>query len=177
MRALTVGAVVGLLGFLPVTSIYAQTATPTRGRIDRTVNVQEFSDFTFYLPDEADTISVYVQWSNNAVVVVDDVSLLCLRGQDGIYGNEDDDVTFNSSRQTSYEIERGRLWYTTTTRSQRCWLTLDFQHYEQYDRSARARFTIILSERDTTEGTWEVASSADLQQFNMKRQRLHAPGS
>lgn len=175
MGARVVGSAVlaASLAVLPL-DVEAQTVTSTNGRIDRTIDVMEFDDFTFYLPDEAKVISIYAQWFNGQVVVVDDVTLLCLYGPDGVLGveDEDDDLTFSNNRHTSYKVIPGKLWYTTTVSGQRCWLRMDFEHSEQYNRSASARFTIILSESGTTEGGWPSASSLELQMLDAKRQQI-----
>ena len=153
---------------IPAADVLAQR--PIRGgRLVRTIDVRNFDDFEIYLPNDTTEISVYAQWTNNGVVVVDDVSFLCLYGPNGEIGGEDDDLTISRSRQTSYTTSRGRFWHTTTVSGQRCWLTLDFQHREQYDRSARARFTIILNTMQATEGTWRRASLRDMELFNQKR--------
>lgn len=164
-RTCIVAALITVLG----PAVLAQVATPTRGRIDRTIDVQGFDDFEFYLPNGTTEISVYAQWSNNRVVVPSDFTLICLAGPDGTPGEEDDDVVISDSRQTSYKVTRGRLWYTTTVSGQPCLLTLDFKHHEDDDRSARAKITIILSEKATTEGAWISTSSSDLQRMEQKR--------
>ncbi|MDE0002032.1 MAG: hypothetical protein OXQ29_05020 [Rhodospirillaceae bacterium] len=160
-------AVVAVVAILP---LHVAAQTPTRGRVDRTIDVRDFDDFEFYLPDEADTITIYAQWSNSSVVRAEDITLLCLRGEGGVIGGEDDDISLRNSRHAAYDISPGKLWYTTTVRGERCWITLDFQHRERYDRSARARFIIILSERDATEETWRGASASEMGQVNVKRQ-------
>ena len=166
--ALVCTAIVALF----VSEAHAQTATAIRnGRIDRTIDVKDFDDFEFYLPDTTTELAIYAQWSNGSVVVLDDITLLCVSGPDGLAGTEeeDDDLTFGNSRQTSYKVVPGRMWYTTTVSGQRCWIQLDFQDKDQYDRSAQARFTIIMSETGATEGTWNSASAFDLQMMREKK--------
>lgn len=170
MRILTITLVV-LLGILVEAGAQSVAVPISNGRINRTIDVMDFNDFKIYLPNETTEVSFYVQWSNNSIVVADDVTLLCLNGPDGSFGGEDDDITFSGSRQTSYEIEQGRMWYTTTVSGQRCWLTIDFQHRDSYDRSASATFTIILSAAGVTEGTWPLASAAEMQQMTEKSWR------
>ena len=159
-----------------IPSSEAQTAI-RNGRIDRTLDVREFDDFEVYLPNSTKEIAVYAQWSNNQVVVLNDISLLCLYGPDGLGGDhpEDDDLTFGNSRASSYKVMSGRMWYTTTVSGQRCWLTLDFQHYARYDRSARAKFTIIVSELDATEETWDRSTAQEIQMRDMKKSRMRSP--
>ena len=155
-----------------VSEAHAQTATAIRnGRIDRTIDVKDFDDFGFYLPNTTKELAIYAQWSNGSVVVLDDITLLCIYGPDGLGGTEeeDDDLTFGNSRQTSYKVAPGRMWYTTTVSGQRCWIRLDFQHKDRYDQSAQARFTIIMSETGATEGTWDSASVFDLQMMHEKK--------
>ena len=167
------------LVFVVVVSLFpldadAQTAIRS-GRIDRTLDVAEFNDFSIYLSNSTTEVSVYAQWSTGSTVIPDDITLLCLYGPDGtIATNEDDDLTLGNSRLTSYKIIPGKLWYTTTVSGQRCWLTLDFRHHEQYDMSATARFTIIMSELDATEETWESASAFETQMMQERAQRAGA---
>ena len=166
--------IIALVGIVVVTIFASQAEAQTGirgGRIDRTIDVKDFDDFEIYLPNTSEEIAIYAQWSNGGVVVLEDVTLLCLYGPDGAGGteNEDDDISFGNSRLTSYKVSPGRMWYTSTVSGQRCWVTLDFEHRERYNMSARAKFTIILSETDATEGTWRGASSTDLQRMNLKR--------
>ena len=164
-------AVVAVLSVLSH-GVLAQTATSTNGRIDRTIDVQNFDDFDFYFPNSTTEIAIYAQWSNSNVIVLDDITLLCLYGPDGEIGGEDDAITFSDSRNTSYKVTTGKLWYGTSVSGNRCWLTLDFEHKDQYDLSASGRFTIILSERNSTEGTWSAATLHDLQLFDRKQLEL-----
>ena len=162
--------------FLAIASrgVLAQIATDTNGRIDRTIDVMNFNDFEFYFPNDTTEIAIYAQWSNGSVIRLDDITLLCLYGPDDEIGGEDDAITFSNSRNTSYKIIPGGLWYGTSVSGTRCWLTLDFEHKDQYDQSASAKFTIILSERNATEGSWTSPSSRDLQMRDQKRFRLTA---
>jgi len=156
-----------LLGFSLVAE--AQTSIPN-GRIDRTVDVEGFDDFEIYLPDSTESLSIYAQWSNGRNVVVDDVTLLCLYGPDGLDGGaEDDDLTISDSRAVSYKTIPGRFWYATSVSGQQCWISLNFRHRDGYDLAAQARFTVILSELDATEDTWEDASAHDLLLLQEKR--------
>ena len=158
----------------------AQTATPTNGRVDRVLDVSEnvaldgFGDFAFFLPNSTETFAVYAQWSNSGVVVVDDLTLLCLYGPDGTAGTEDDDITISTTRAITYRVRPGRLWYTTTVRGQRCFVVFDFQHKDQYDLSARASFNILIGELGATEGTWPDVTSLEMYEIYQRMQQLRS---
>jgi len=141
------------------------------GRIDRTIDVKVFDDFELYLPNTTEEVAIYALWSNGGVVVLEDVTLLCLYDPDGPSGaaNEDDGIPFGNSRLTSYKVSPGRMWYTSNVSGQRCWVTLDLEYRERYDMSTGARFAVVLSETDATEGTWRGASSTDLHRMNLTR--------
>ena len=161
-------SVVAIAILIVVLQSHGDAQVPTRGRIDRVMDVREFSDFRLYLPNSTETFAIYVQWSNSGVVVADDVTLLCLRGPDGIFGHEDDDITLSSTRAVTYRVRPGRLWYTTTVRGQRCWITLDFQHKDQYDLSAVASFNLLIGEYYATEERWPDASAVELHEVEQK---------
>ena len=167
-------AVVVVTIALALTAIaQAQTAIED-GRIDRTIDVQDFDDFEIYLPNTATELSIYAQWSNSDTVILDDVTLLCLSGPNGALTGEDDDLTLSNSRHTSYTIRPGRVWHTMTVSGERCWVMLDFEHKDQFDRSATAEFTIILSEINATEETWRTASATDrLKYLTLKNALTH----
>ena len=122
------------------------------------------------MPNTTQEIAIYAQRSNGGVVVLEDVARLCLYGPDGPGGAANgDDISFGNSRLTSFKMSPGRMWYASTVSGQRCWVTRDFEHRERYNMSARARFTVLLSETDATEGTWRGVSSTDLQRMNLRR--------
>ena len=167
----TVAVVAILIVALPR---HSDAQTPTRGRIDRVIDVSEFGDFRLYLPNTTETFAIYAQWSNSAVVVVDDITLLCLYGPDGTVGTEDDDISFSTTRAVTYRIRPGRMWYTTTVRGQRCWVTLDFQHKDQYDQSAVASFNLLIGEYEAAEDTWPDATSLEMHEVDQRMQQLRS---